>query len=130
MSKVYVMQETRFQADVSPAQVYGEIQFVLAPGDRTSSSPDLALKKLVKALEFFKPEEDYVVWSGGDPLSAILTGAVMAELGITRFKFLRFEKNRSKDGGPGFYVPVVVDFGENTGLYDVPLPERVTPIRA
>lgn len=109
MSKVYVMQATRFQADVSPAARYGDIQFVLSPGDRTSSTPELTLRKLIKALDMFKPDQDYVVWSGGDPLSAILTGAVMMELGITRFRFLRFEKNRGKDGGLGYYVPVDVD---------------------
>lgn len=127
MSKVYVMQATRFQADVSPAARYGDIQFVLSPGDRTSSTPDLSLKKLVAAMEKFDPKNDYIVWSGGDPLSAILTGAVLAELGITRFRFLRFEKNRAREGGngsAGFYVPVDVDFSEDTGLFDVPLPDE------
>lgn len=130
MSKVFVMQETRFQADVSPAAVYGEIQFILSPGDRTSSTPDLVLRKLVSAMEIFNPEEDFIVWSGGDPLSAILTGVVLAELGKTRFKFLRYEKNRGKEGGPGYYVPVVVDFGDGTGLWDVPFSDERRGIKA
>jgi hypothetical protein len=122
MSRVYVMQATRFQADVSPATAYGDIHFVLSPGDRTSSTPELALRKLV---------EDYIVWSGGDPLSAILTGAVLAELGVTRFRFLRFEKNRAKDSpSAGYYVPVEVDFSENTGVFDVPFPDKVTRLKA
>lgn len=132
MSRVFVMQATRFQADVSPAARYGDIHFVLQPGDRTSSTPDLSLRKLVAAMENFDPDKDYVVWSGGDPLSAILTGAVMAELGITRFRFLRFEKNRGKDvsSGSGYYVPIEVDFSESTGVFDVPLPGKVTRIQA
>jgi hypothetical protein len=112
MGKVYVMQATRFQADVSPAARYGDIQFVLSPGDRTSSTPELSLRKLVKAMDNFDPDKDFIVWSGGDPLSAMLTGAVLMELGITRFKFLRFEKNRGRDAngsGAGYYVPVDVD---------------------
>ena len=128
MSKVYVMQATRFQADVSPATSYGTIHFVLTPGDRTSSTPELSLRKLVTELDKFNPDEDYVLWSGGDPLSAILTGAVLAELGVTRFRFLRYEKNRgreSRDGKPGYYVPVEVDFSESTGVFDVPLPPRL-----
>lgn len=131
MSRVYVMQATRFQADVSPATAYGDIHFVLSPGDRTSSTPDLALRKLVDQLDKFNPDEDYIVWSGGDPLSAILTGAVLAELGVTRFRFLRFEKNRAKDNpSAGYYVPVEVDFSENTGVFDVPFPEKITRLKA
>jgi hypothetical protein len=128
MSRVYVMQATRFQADVSPAARYGDIHFVLSPGDRTSSTPELSLKKLVTQLQDFDPEKDYIVWSGGDPLSAILTGVVLSELGIRTFRFLRFEKNRGKDNGngaSGYYVPIEVDFSDSSGvfpesLYEVP----------
>jgi hypothetical protein len=128
MSRVYVMQAARFQADVSPAATYGDIQFVLSPGDRTSSTPELSLKKLVTAMQKFDPDQDYIVWSGGDPLSAILTGAVLAELGVTRFRFLRFEKMRGKDSSSsaGYYVPVEVDFGPTSGLFadDISLPDE------
>lgn len=115
MSKVFVMQATKYQADVSPAASYGTIRFVLTPGDRTSSTPELSLPKLFAALEDFDPDKDYILWSGGDPLSSILTGVVLAELGITKFKFLRFEKDRTTPYGQkptGFYVPIEVDFTE------------------
>lgn len=110
-SKVFVLQATRFQADVSPAAVYGEIQFILAAGDRTCSNPELSMDKLRRALRNFRPHHDYIVWAGGDPLSALVTGMVLKDLGITKFRFLRFEKNRhTKVGEPvtGFYSPVEV----------------------
>lgn len=133
MSKVYVMQATRFQADVSPAARYGDIHFVLSPGDRTSSTPELSLKKLIAAMEKFNPKEDYIVWSGGDPLSAMLTGVVLSELGITSFRFLRFEKNRGRDGSngsaAGYYVPIEVDFSTETGLWDVPFSDERRAVR-
>lgn len=115
MSKVYVLQATRYQADVSPASVYGEIMFVLSAGDRTCSNPELSAEKLFDALEEFNPREDFIVWAGGDPLSAIMTGMVMERLGISKFRFLRFEKSRTtKVGQPatGFYSPVEVRLEE------------------
>lgn len=112
MSRVFVIQNTRYPADVTPAQIYGVVEYVLGAGDRTSSSPALSLRKLFSALENFDAEVDFILWAGGDPLSCMLTGAVLSELGILRYKYLRFEKDRSRGGnGPvtGFYVPVQVD---------------------
>lgn len=110
-SRVFVLQATRFQADVSPAAVYGQIQFVLAAGDRTCSNPELSADKLRRELKDFRPSHDYIVWAGGDPLTMLVTGLVLADLGITKFRFLRFEKNRNiRRGEPvtGFYSPVEV----------------------
>jgi len=115
MSKVFVLQATRYQADVSPAAVYGEIIFVLSAGDRTCSNPELSAEKLTKALKDFNYREDFIVWAGGDPLSAIVTGLVLSNLGMKKFRFLRFEKNRhTKPGQPvtGFYSPVEVNLEE------------------
>lgn len=112
MAKVYVLQATRYQADVSPAAVYGEIRFVLSAGDRTSSNPELSLDKLRRSLREFNTREDFIVWAGGDSLSSIMTGMVLVELGITKFRYLRFEKNRNnRPGQPptGFYSPVEVN---------------------
>lgn len=113
MSRVFVIQNTRYPADVSPAKIYGEVEYVLGTGDRTSSNPDLSAKKLFAALESFDADKDFILWAGGDPLSCMLTGSVLCELGILRYKYLRFEKDRSRPapGEPvtGFYVPVLVD---------------------
>lgn len=110
-SRVFVLQATRFQADVSPAAVYGEIRFVLSAGDRTCSNPELSMDKLRRALADFDVNRDFIVWAGGDPLSAIVAGMVLLELGIRKFRFLRFEKNRNtKAGQPvtGFYSPIEI----------------------
>jgi hypothetical protein len=114
-SKVFVLQATRHQADVSPAAVYGEIRFVLSAGDRTCSNPELSMERLRRAFYDFDPKMDFIVWAGGDPLSAIVAGMVMLDLGIKKFRYLRFEKNRNtKPGEPvtGFYSPVEVRLEE------------------
>lgn len=109
MSKVYVIQATRHQADVTPARVYGEIEFVLSPSDRMSSSPDLHIRKLIKGLDKFDADHDFILWSGGDPLSCMLTGWVLAEMDIRTFRYLRYEKGEGrKDSSAPFYVPVLV----------------------
>ena len=116
-SRVFVLQATKFQADVSPAAVYGQIRFVLSAGDRSCSNPELSLEKLYSALEDFNPNEDFIVWAGGDPLSAILAGMVLLDLGVTKFRFLRFEKNRNIRPGQqvtGFYSPVEVNLETET----------------
>lgn len=113
MSRVFVIQNTRYPADVSPANIYGTVEYVLGTGDRTSSNPELSARKLFQALEVFDADKDFILWAGGDPLSCMLTGAVLAELGILRYKYLRFEKDRARatPGEPvtGYYVPVLVD---------------------
>ena len=117
MSRVFVIQNTRYPADVSPAKIYGEVEYVLGTGDRTSSNPDFSARKLFAALETFDSNKDFILWAGGDPLSCMLTGAVLAELGVLRYKYLRFEKDRASrnPGDPvtGFYVPVQVDLSSS-----------------
>lgn len=110
MARVFVIQATRIPVDVSPAQIYGQIVHILTPGDRTSSNPDLSMRKLFGVLENYEPAEDFILWSGGDPLSCMVTGMVLAELGILKFKYLRYEKpDRSKSYSNPYYVPIVVD---------------------
>jgi hypothetical protein len=109
MSKVYVIQATRHQADVSPAQAYGELIFILAPSDRTSADCRVPCQKIDKALEKFDPSEDYILWSGGDPLSLMMAGYILSDLGIEEFRYLRYERADPKRvSAAPFYVSVTV----------------------
>lgn len=128
MSRVFVIQTTRYPADVSPAEIYGTLEYILGTGDRTSSNPDLSARKLFARLEDFDATKDFVLWAGGDPLSCMLTGVVLAELGILKFKYLRFEKERGRAqiGEPvtGFYVPVQVNMEPEVESNDVGVAEE------
>jgi len=111
MSKVYVIQSTRHQADVTPAAVYGEIVFILTAEDRTCITPAESLQKLRKGLEPFDENNDYLLWSGGDPLSFMLVGWLLADWGVPSIRYLRYEKGDArKTKSLPFYVPVTVNF--------------------
>lgn len=109
MSRVFVIQATRKQADVTPANAYGTVEFVLGPGDMTSLSPDLAKAKLERCLAEYDPDEDYILWSGGDPLSLFLTGVILRQRKLSKIRYLRYEKPDPKRGtSVPFYIPVSV----------------------
>lgn len=114
-AKVYVIQSTRKQADVSPARSYGEIFFALTHSDRTSLNPSLVYRKLRQVMTQFKPETDYILWSGGDPVSFLLLGSILLEFGMKRVRYLRYEKRQGivgYDSSTGYYVPVEISLGD------------------
>lgn len=111
MSKVFVIQATRQQADVSPAKVYGEIVFVLTAEDRTSCTPEQSLQKLRAGLESYNEATDFLLWSGGDPVSFMLVGWLLADWGVNSIRYLRYEKGDGrKNSSPPFYAPVIINF--------------------
>ena len=109
MKRVLVVQATRHQADISPARAYGDITFVLTSADRTSADYESTMAKLRAMLRNFDPDNDYILWSGGDPLSLMLLGALMRDHNFYTFTYLRYEKPdaRNPQSAP-FYVPVTV----------------------
>lgn len=100
--------------DVSPAQEYGDVKFILDAYDNPSSRP-LETKAKIEMLlrSCFKDEEDFLVWAGGDPYALMLTGFVVANLGY-KIRWLRWERLRQPRStasdtaarAAGYYVPV------------------------
>ena len=95
--------------DLTPLADYGEVTLVVEVGER----PD--------RLKDFDAETDYLVWAGGDTLSAVMAGAILTQLGHRFFRWLRFERGRRKgvaeaggqarverDDNRGWYTPVEV----------------------
>lgn len=91
-------------------------------GDRPSLLPIPHLLKARKVLHDFDENKDYILWAGGDPISPFLIGSALRELPISKYTYLRWEKERGLDGrrnpNVGFYVPVTVRVREvqNAGL--------------
>lgn len=101
--------------DVSPAQEYGEIEFIFDAYENPSANPRTSIEKIRLKLGHFNPKTDYIVTAGGDPYAAILVGYVMCELNLP-LRYLRFERLRSRASADmglvnpnqksGYYIPV------------------------
>lgn len=98
--------------DLSSANRYGTIRFVFNRDEHPSLTPSESLVQAQKVLANFDPHNDYVCYAGGDPLSIAITFLALKALRIHTVQFLRYDRERGRDGGSsghGFYVPVTVN---------------------
>jgi hypothetical protein len=121
MSVVFGIQEPRpiydrhrakhISRDFSSAQRYGPVHFILDQDDNPSEAPGPCLNKMIRGLKDFT-EEDFVVYSGGDPLGLWLACAALNHLGFPKIQFLKWERERNLEGqrlkGSGYYTPVTL----------------------
>ena len=78
--------------DLGPAGEFGTVTPILAAGDHPGLTPITACKKISAVLADFIPDEDYLLWTGGDPVGLVLvTGHILA-LGHKRIRWLRFSR--------------------------------------
>lgn len=101
------------QPDLTPLAKFGDVKVVLPSGDNPSRRPSHAVRVIDDRLNNFNPDTDFLVWAGGDTLSAIMVGYLLAEYHITVFTWLRFDREREQGTGrrleTGYYTPVAVD---------------------
>lgn len=106
---VYVIHAPRESYDVSRAAEFGELKPLFDRGDWPGMFPEGAAAKLDERLVDFDPDEDYLLWAGGDALALLLVGAVLAGY---RVKWLRPDRKLDADGNRTrafSYFPVEVD---------------------
>lgn len=95
--------------DLSSAQRYGRLMMLLGSSDQASLTPGPCLFQLQKGLRDFNPNEDYVCFAGGDPMSLALAMLVLRDYGFKEVQTLRWDRERGVDGERkpgGFYSPV------------------------
>ena len=123
MSRVFILQPPTRKRDLSSAQRYGTIVYLIDdPEFQASLFPAKALMEIVNRLREwdYNPERDYVVFAGGDSVGALMLGQITSAFGrITRrniipkfYRTLRWDRELQPDGtrAGGFYTPVVVPF--------------------
>lgn len=112
-ARVFLLQQSRRDFDLSSAERYGTVVPVL--GERESPSLALApaLIKIRKALRDYRPEKDFLLAAGGDQLASFIAGMVMTDEAILSkgyVTWLRWDRDRDFDGrrdsSKGEYVPV------------------------
>lgn len=101
--------------DLAPLYDHGEVRVVLPMSDSPTFKPVRCYEVMEDRLSHFDPELDFLVWAGGDTLSAVLIGMMLVnqEQPIWKFNWLRYERHRNADGSRtdkgAKYVPVVID---------------------
>jgi hypothetical protein len=72
---------------------HGEVHVLVAQGDQPSFKPNRTLNDILRQLaELYKPEEDYLVWAGGDTLAAVLLGVALERHGYRNIRWLRIDR--------------------------------------
>ena len=103
------VEETR---DYSSCRGYGEMVTLLSARDNPSVEPDLCYEFISERLDSCNVREgDFLLWAGGDPMSAFLAGQVLAELGVSGLKWLRWDRRTDANGtrtNHGYYTPVEI----------------------
>ncbi len=100
--------------NISALHEWGEVRFVVGADTPTTRQPDRASALLVERLAEFDPARDYLAWVGGDTLTALLAGYVLAVRQVESVRWLRFDRDRDPRTGQriatGRYRPVTVRF--------------------
>lgn len=113
MGRVFLLQRSRRDFDLSSAERLGQLVPVLGERDSPSLALAPALVKMRTALRDYNPDEDHLLAAGGDQLASFLAGMVMTDEGLLRrgeVSWLRWDRNRDFDGrrdlNRGEYQPV------------------------
>lgn len=104
--------------NLAPLYEHGDVQVVLPMSDSPAFEPTTCYKVMEDRLRHFDPDNDFLVWAGGDTLAAVMVGMILVnqEEPIWCFKWLRYERVRLEDGSRtdkgAKYVPVVIDLSD------------------
>lgn len=105
---------------------HGEVCVLCPAGLSPSSKPGDVLVLMENRFLPFDPDVDHLVWAGGDTLSAMFAGMLLAQRDIWEFSWLRYERPRTPDGGRtdvgAKYEPVWIDLANWDDEEDVPAP--------
>lgn len=99
-SRVFVIQET-MKHNLLPAQAFGELVFLLPPGQQISFSPGPIVVKMERLLRTFT-DNDFLLLIG-DPAAMACAGALAAKHNNGKFMLLKWDKREMK------YYPIQCD---------------------
>lgn len=116
--RVFLLQESRRNFDLSSAARLGTLVPVLGERDSPSIALAPALVRIRQALRDYNPDRDHILAAGGDQLASFMAGAILTDegrLSQESVSWLRWDRNRDFDGRrdvrKGEYVPVRFNLG-------------------
>lgn len=100
--------------DTSDLGRYGTVHVLVRTGELPFRDPVKVLDLMEERLADFDPDIDYMVWVGGDTLSAVMAGYMLRAYDVRRVKWLRWSRppnpERPSERLAGRYVPATIDF--------------------
>jgi hypothetical protein len=88
---------------------YGDLEFVFRADQQTpSGDPEWAIEHAEEVLSDAS-QDDFLVWCGGDPMSAVVVSTIMSDITGGTLNYLKWERERKQDGtrtGRGYYIAV------------------------
>lgn len=89
----YCVQEPAPHRDLSSAEKFGEVKFLLPANYKPSLTPGPCLGKIHSGLKDFDPLTDYVFTAGTEPWGMMLLGVALRDMGLSEVNFLRWDRN-------------------------------------
>lgn len=109
---VWVMQQPLvktdgWKPDLTSAERYGRIEFLLPMGHKTYVNPLQTQQLLYPSLQIFDPAHDYLLWANfADIASSWMVVAMLTAAGYKELKYLYWQSGR--EAGTGLYIPVTL----------------------
>jgi len=99
--------------DYAALSKFGQIVTLTESSDNVVNDSPFISKQIRERLIGYDPRIDYMVWAGGDPLAAVLVGAILGKMGFNHIKWLRFDRLINPETGrrmtwKGNYMPVQI----------------------
>ena len=84
--------------DYSSCAGYGKMQTILSSRQNPSTSTEDCYQLIYDALAEAQ-DGDFILWSGGDPMTSFLAGTILAELNKCHLvKWLRWDRRTDQNG--------------------------------
>lgn len=123
LSRVFLIAEptvgrNRKTFRLEPLNKFGTVVPIIRAGVNVRANPQMAYELVAEALKDYNPQEDYLVWAGGDTLVAVMVGVVLERMGMQSVNWLYYNREilpGGVRGDKGYYTP-----GEFL-VYDPPL---------
>lgn len=109
MARVFVVQET-MRHNVLPAELYGELKFILPPQAQVGFSPGPMVTRMKRILRDFN-NDDFLLLIG-DPAAMSIATAIVSAYNGGKFRFLKWDKREMK------YYPIAVDINQKGESYE------------
>lgn len=97
--------------DYESCRGYGEMRTILSCRQNPSTEIDLCYRLMIESFSEAQ-EGDFVLWAGGDPMTALIAGIVLSDFDLcTKVKWLRWDRRTDQNGNRtsfGYYVPVEI----------------------